>query len=336
MLDLRLRPRLARRAPRSSATRSGACAWAIPTRSPGPSAVDSSNRSAELGHRLPPPRTRVSGTTSPSVIVSTGLTFRSCPASAARAADPPALGEEFERVDGEEQAGVAGVALDERLDLLVGRAPLEPALDREREHRDRRRGGPRVEQPHALAAELLRGEAARSRRCRRGSRRCGATGSARSRRAPRRPRGSPAAWAATWSAARRAAQAVVEGVRAELDVVAEALLAEADVERHDPHVREARRRVGEVGGRVEHDRRVRACEVHAAARSSAAPLDGAHDLVERLILPQAGDGAGLAAARTPRARPADAVRQTTAARRTLGPHGHASPRRRPSPAVGSP
>ena len=55
---------------------------------------------------------------------------------------------------------------------------------------------------------------------------------------------------------RGGAKQLVERVRVELDVVAEALGAEADVERDDAQVREALLGVGEVGGRIEDDGRV--------------------------------------------------------------------------------
>ena len=57
-------------------------------------------------------------------------------------------------------------------------------------------------------------------------------------------------------------QPPVELGRLQVDVVAEALVAEADVERDDPPVREAAGRLGKVGGRVEHDRRVLGGQVH--------------------------------------------------------------------------
>ena len=44
---------------------------------------------------------------------------------------------------------LALVARDERVDLLVGRAALEAALHAEREHRERRRDGARVDHAHA-------------------------------------------------------------------------------------------------------------------------------------------------------------------------------------------
>src|SRR5687768_9496916 len=47
-----------------------------------------------------------------------------------RATDATALGEELERIDREDQAGVAAEALYEPIDLLVRRASFEPALDR--------------------------------------------------------------------------------------------------------------------------------------------------------------------------------------------------------------
>src|SRR3954463_3406331 len=44
--------------------------------------------------------------------------------------DPSAAHEVLERVDGEEEASIGPEALDERVDLVVIRAPVEPALDR--------------------------------------------------------------------------------------------------------------------------------------------------------------------------------------------------------------
>src|SRR5205809_1270421 len=56
-------------------------------------------------------------------------------------ADPAAPREELERVEGEDEAGFTLEALDELVDLLVGGPALEPPLNREREHGDRRGGG---------------------------------------------------------------------------------------------------------------------------------------------------------------------------------------------------
>ena len=58
---------------------------------------------------------------------------------------PPLL-EVLERLDGEDDAAVAVEALDERVDLLVGRPAREPPLDRVREHRDRERRRQRVDE----------------------------------------------------------------------------------------------------------------------------------------------------------------------------------------------
>ena len=99
------------------------------------------------------PRTRLSGTTSPSLDRQDRLHVEQRAGERRGAADPAAAGEVVERVDREEQPVLAPVALDERVDLLVGRAALEPPLDREREHRDRRRDGARVDHAHR-AAEL--------------------------------------------------------------------------------------------------------------------------------------------------------------------------------------
>ena len=69
---------------------------------------------------------------------------------------------------------------------------------------------------------------------------------------------------------RRRREPLVELRRAEVDVVAEALLAEADVQRHDAPVRVARRALGIVGGRVEDDRRVGGGQLHSLGERSAA------------------------------------------------------------------
>src|SRR6185503_15443159 len=61
------------------------------------------------------------------------------------------------------------------------------------------------------------------------------------------------------------AQACVERVGCEIDVVAKALVAEEDVQRHDTPVRETLGSLGEIGGRIEDDRSVLSCEVHQAA-----------------------------------------------------------------------
>src|SRR5207237_2922445 len=74
----------------------------------------------------------------------------------ARASDPPATPEEFERVDREDQVRVTLVALEQLADLLVRGATFEPALDRESEHRDRGRGSAGVDGADLAAAELLR------------------------------------------------------------------------------------------------------------------------------------------------------------------------------------
>src|SRR5581483_8673840 len=74
----------------------------------------------------------------------------------------------------------------------------------------------------------------------------------------------------------RRAQPLVELARGELDVVAEALLAEPDVERDEPPVRVPGRPLREVRRRVEDDRGVRGVEQHqdvaaepAASRTAA-------------------------------------------------------------------
>ena len=158
---------------------------------------------------------------------------------------------------------------DQRLDFLVRRAAREQLLDREREHRDPDRGRLGVDEadPVALVRGGERGALERARELRgdvervdplvAGERVVDGEEVLRRRLRGRRQ-------------LRRRLQPVVEVVRVELDVVAEALLAEADVERDDAHVREADLGVGEVGRRVEHDRRVLAGQVHPATFASPA------------------------------------------------------------------
>ena len=82
--------------------------------------------------------------------------FSSVPAIAAALPMRPPL-QELERVHREQEPALPPVALDERVDLLVGGAALEAALDREREHarsRPRRRLG--VDRAHDAVSELCR------------------------------------------------------------------------------------------------------------------------------------------------------------------------------------
>ena len=70
------------------------------------------------------------------------------------AADAAALLEVLERGDREDDAVLLLEPLDQRLDLLVGRAPREPALDREREEPDRERRGLGVDDVDPVASDL--------------------------------------------------------------------------------------------------------------------------------------------------------------------------------------
>ena len=129
----------------------------------------------------------------------------------------------------------------------------------------------------------------------------------------------------------RRAQAGVELVGPELDVVAVALVAEADVERHDAPVGEALRCVGEVRGRVEDDRRVLGGEspsAAAAARIASTISSSSWSFADRRP-------------RRRRAAPPSLRRLADAVRRRPRPRGsglerRASPRRRRARAAGSP
>src|SRR5439155_11690343 len=132
-------------------------------------------------------------------------------------------------VDGEGQTGLAAVARDESVDLLVGRAALEPPLDGETEHRDRRGGTLGVDRPHAVVTELATRSACaldRPRELARDMQRedpfvAGELVVGGEKVAGRRLRGR--------GRLRSGAQARVELLRRELDVVAEALVAEPHV-----------------------------------------------------------------------------------------------------------
>ena len=79
----------------------------------------------------------------------------------------------------------------------------------------------------------------------------------------------------------REREAGVERVGVEVDVVAQVLLvAEAHGQRHHPQVGEPVGVVGEVGGRVDHDRRVVRAD-HASIMKHALP--GAHSTASRAI-----------------------------------------------------
>ena len=239
-LDLGLRPDVATSS-WSASSRSGAAAWAIPTFRRGESVDVSSNSERNSANAFAFPRTRFSGTTSPSRIVRIGFTFSRFPASAAaRPMRPPrARYSSVLTVKSRWWRGL--VARDERVDLLVGRPALEAALHREREHRERRRDGDASRSRARCRRRAARPRPRRSRTSRRGSRRAGSRGSARTAaRAPHRRRGSRPVSAATSSASPWRPRAARRTRRAHVDVVAVALLAEADVERHDAEVGEAR------------------------------------------------------------------------------------------------
>src|SRR4029453_17925157 len=77
------------------------------------------------------------------------------PREARRLPDPTAANQILERVHREKEPALAVEALDERVDLLVVRAAIEPPLDRVGEDHRAARGHLRVDDAH-LAAEVLR------------------------------------------------------------------------------------------------------------------------------------------------------------------------------------
>src|SRR5581483_1368119 len=148
---------------------------------------------------------------------------------------------------------------------------LEATLDGERQHRDPRRDRGRVERPHPAGADLLGGlprTLERAGELRREVQREDAlvAGELLVRREEVARRGLRGR-----GRVGRPAEPAVELLRPQLLVVAVAPVAEADVERHDPPVRELLRAPGVVGRRVEDDRRVaRVQRAHDAAAARIA------------------------------------------------------------------
>ena len=187
----------------STSIHSGASAWAIATRRPG-TVLGRGREDAARTPRAPsggraPCR---SGGSTPSSTDRIGLTLSSVPASAwARPIRPPFWRYSSVR-DGEDDAVLPLEPLDQRLDLLVGRAARRAGAG------SRARGAPTASDAVSVSTTRIRSPPdARPRRarptgtCPRASPRAAASRSARSRRAPRRRRGSPAASAARSSAA---------------------------------------------------------------------------------------------------------------------------------------
>ncbi len=152
-LDLRAAAAPRARVRSSAAARSGAAAWAIPSRSVGTSTVAALEHGDELLERLPAAAHALERHDLAPLEGEDRLDVEQRPGEGGATSDAPAAGKVLERLDGEEQAVRAAVALDQRVELLVARAPLEPPLHRESEHRDRRRDGAGVDHPHDVAAE---------------------------------------------------------------------------------------------------------------------------------------------------------------------------------------
>src|SRR5262245_42679915 len=80
------------------------------------------------------------------------------PRERGRTADAPTPLQELERLEREDDAAVTVEALDERFDLLVGRAAGETSLDCVREHRERERRAPRVDDADLVASDFRRSD----------------------------------------------------------------------------------------------------------------------------------------------------------------------------------
>ena len=276
---------------RSCSAFSGASACAMPTRRWSVSNVESTNCCWNSANALAAPRTRFSGMTSPFSIVRIGFTCSSCPANfAARPIRPP----RWRNSSVSTVKRIAALSLkrvDERVDLLVGRAALEPALDREAEHRLRRRRRARVDRAH-LVAELLGRDARALDRSRERLRDVDREDALVGRRAPcrslrSRPESavrSPESWATCATARRtRAARArCSRGTSRRRSGRTAGPSASSGSARLPP------------GSRRSNRERPR-CSARSGSRrlSPAGAENRPDDLVEVLVFRQAGDGAGL-------------------------------------------
>ena len=107
------------------------------------------------------PRTRPIGTISPSATERIGFTLQQRAGERLRAADPAALLQVLQGADREDDTVLAAEAGKQLLDLVVGRAGGQAALDREGQqcHGERRR--PRVHDANPVSPHLLGGERCR-------------------------------------------------------------------------------------------------------------------------------------------------------------------------------
>ena len=207
-LDLRVRPacadELAQRLEPLGRRRRARC----PTRSAGASVVAClERRRGAPGTPCWLPRTRLTGTTSPSRIARIGLMFSSVPGergAPGRSGRPCARYSSVSTVNSE--PGLAPVALDERVDLLVGRARARAgAGSRARASRSPpTRCRESITRTRAAALELGRRARALDRARRASPEMCSDEDPLVGARAPRRRRGSRPASAARSSAARGA------------------------------------------------------------------------------------------------------------------------------------
>ena len=143
---------------RSAWRRSGASACAIPTFSVGPSQLPDSNPCSNSRNALCAPRTRLSGTTSPSSIPRIGLMFSSVPAIAAALPMRPPLAR-YSRVSTVQITRLSRRNRSTRASSSSSVVPARAAAGpRARASRARRRRCP-VDRAHTAVAELLGGAA---------------------------------------------------------------------------------------------------------------------------------------------------------------------------------
>src|SRR5205085_6742849 len=157
------------------------------------------------------------------------LDVEEVPGERGRLADAPALLQELERVDREDESRLTLEPDRELVDLLVTRTAFEPALNREAEDRDRRRRSLGVDHAHLVAdlrsrrAGALERAGELGRELQRVDTLVCAELLVRRQEIPRRRLRGRRQF-------RRGAQPRVELLRPELDIVAPALVAEADVQ----------------------------------------------------------------------------------------------------------
>ncbi len=192
-------------------------------------------------------------------------------------ADASSFLQVLQRPDREHDPVLPLEAVDQLLELGIGRAGGEPPLDRERQHPDCERRGLRVDQPHPVRTGDPGGLHGRLVRARQLLREVKGVDPVVPGEILVRPQELPRGRLRGRGKLRRRLQSLVEVVARDAHMIEDVLVAEEDVQWHDAHVREAPAGIhlGVVGGRVQDDRRVLRGQVHGSHCGVLRPHEGA-------------------------------------------------------------